>query len=441
MANREQWSGLQIEDRCVRKEKLDASMKGKEIVPFNRLASLLPGGRDQVIFGVMYAPLRGPSKDLLGEVKAEIMLTDLDRNEPPKTLKLILMGRAMDHWADKTGAGRAQCVKGSLFAILNPIASKKHGGILATFETQVLKLGSCPSLGVCDAKDHQGLDCGIPFNRESGQDYCHRHVNMSHTERRQEMENRGRPVARPKLPGTAASQKRPRTASAEENKGKFPSVSDPLKQKISPSLTSRLPNSAAGGTGGGGTGVGGFGGAAIATTAAAAAAAAPAKVGGVGSSKPSVATSGPSSSSASSSAPPPTAAPSGRFKEAWAKEAQRQGFGAAGIAPEAVEAVSKAALRGPPKEEGSREANGELCRHLRKLSELSEPEMARLLTHGTRNLYEDVGTLVARVDQVGQLARQLRRRWRAILDDRGVVGQVVNHCSSELPIAKRARKL
>lgn len=178
----ERWSGLRITDRCVRQEKWDMSMKGKELVGFGKLSTLRPAGRDQVVIGVLYAMPVGAKGSHTGEKCAEMALTDLNPRTP-QVATLVLTGRAMDHWASAEGAGRRHCTIGSIIAVLNPSPLRRPGAMTASVETQVLKLGTCPSLRLCDAKDKDGLPCRMPFSAEGRDAFCSTHASMSHGER------------------------------------------------------------------------------------------------------------------------------------------------------------------------------------------------------------------------------------------------------------------
>lgn len=182
----EKWSGLRIAERCVRQEKLDICMKGKQLVKISKLSALTASGKDQVVIGVLCAPLitrLSPG----GEKIAELVLTDLD-HKSAQTAKLVLTGRAVDHWADAEGAGRRHCTVGSLLAVLNPSPLKQAGGgMFVAVETQLLKLGVCPSLRICSVKDKQGLPCRRPYSSEGGDAMCSMHASMSHSDRQAEM--------------------------------------------------------------------------------------------------------------------------------------------------------------------------------------------------------------------------------------------------------------
>lgn len=192
---KERWSGLRITERCVRQEKWDTSMRGKDLVIFDRLSVLKPAGKassvgkDQVVIGVLcatvVAPQAPPSTRGGGNLYAELLLTDLDVNAP-KTKKLTLTSGAAEHWACADGAGRRHCTPGSILAVLNPAPVRRGEGMTVSVETQVLKLGTCPSFRRCDAKNKDGFPCGKAYNAEGGTEFCSTHARMSYADRQRE---------------------------------------------------------------------------------------------------------------------------------------------------------------------------------------------------------------------------------------------------------------
>lgn len=174
----ETWSGLRITNRCVRQEKWDLSMQGKAVLPLSTLSGPDPLGRDQVIIGVLSSSVLGPHRTPDGKESAHWTLTDLDANQPQQ-LSLVLTGRAMEHWSRKDGLGRPQAVAGSIMAVLNPSLTGRSKTVRITFESQLLKLGTCPSFGFCTAKNRDGLECREPYNKDAGVDYCASHASMS----------------------------------------------------------------------------------------------------------------------------------------------------------------------------------------------------------------------------------------------------------------------
>jgi len=180
-ASTEKWSGLRITDWSLRKEKWDASMRGKELIPLNRLASLSLKSKDnKVVIGVLHRQPALPKRNHRDEFCCEWALTNLDKDSPEEAL-LILVGRAMDHWASKDGFGREQATVGSIIAVLNPQATGRSNAIRASFETQVIKLGMCPLLTFCQALSG-GLPCKAPCNSQ-GSGYCVQHARQSHAQR------------------------------------------------------------------------------------------------------------------------------------------------------------------------------------------------------------------------------------------------------------------
>lgn len=189
-ASTERWSGLRIANRCIRQEKWDASMRGKELVPFTRLNTLSPAGRNHVVIGVLCARPAGPQWTPNGTERfAEWRLTDLNK-EGPCQATLVLRQVALEYWATPEGAGHKSATVGSIFAILNAEAIGRTGTFRVSVETQVLKLGDCPSLGLCSAKTSNGPECHMPFNTEvagGNGGLCSRHAGMSVWTRSREM--------------------------------------------------------------------------------------------------------------------------------------------------------------------------------------------------------------------------------------------------------------
>lgn len=185
---KERWSGLHITERCARQEKWDISMRGKELVSFDRFASLRPAGnsslgKDQVVIGVLCKRVSIPRLPTAGgEEIAELTLTDL-HVEAPKTGKLTLTGRAVEHWARADSTGYRQCTVGSILAVLNPAATRPAGGMSIAYRTQILKLGVCPSLRFCDARAKDGLPCGRPYSAEGGANGCAGHMAKTYRDR------------------------------------------------------------------------------------------------------------------------------------------------------------------------------------------------------------------------------------------------------------------
>lgn len=201
VSTRERWSGLRIADRCIRAEKWDASMKSKALVPFWNLSALTPHGKDQVVIGVLCVPPALPTVSPAGEKLAEWTITDIDKNDA-KQVTLLLAGAAADYWADRTGGGRSCVTVGSMFGVLNPSVCRNGRAMRVAASTQIIKLGSCPSLAFCSAKGADGLACRLPYNEESGLGYCSRHAKMSHGECQAQRPMHGSSRKRPLEPPT-----------------------------------------------------------------------------------------------------------------------------------------------------------------------------------------------------------------------------------------------
>lgn len=220
---RDQWSGLMVAERCVRVEKVDASMRGKQIIPFSSFSQLVSSSRDQVVMAVLYSSPSHVKRGAKNEEYVEWDITDLNKDDL-RQAKLTLVGNAMEHWA--RGAGCRQATLGSLFAILNPTFSGR--AIRVSFETQLLKLGRCSSFGRCTAKNADGLECRKPYNiekKEAGE-YCTHHANISPCARQAH-----RPAMKhPRLLALEVHQKHGIALSSEMN-GK-----DPDKHSVSTGL-------------------------------------------------------------------------------------------------------------------------------------------------------------------------------------------------------------
>lgn len=356
----EQWSGLRIIDRVVRREKWDACMRSKQILPFAKIStSLRPGAGDQVIIGVLCAgPVMSKASNT-GERFAEMALTDL----APKGLAkvtVVLVGRALEHWAAPLGAGRKQCVVGSIFGVLNPKPARRAGSVMVTFETQVIRLGASPSLRFCDARTRDGLECKAPYNAESGDGFCCTHARMSHGQR--QMDRAG-----PRRVATAQAATVRRGALALSRAAAAPRPTAPVATTAGRSATAAPASTTA------------------STTAATGGTAAAAPAAAVGS----TAMAAPAADGAA---------------EAAAAKRRRLADGSA----EAAERLAKALEVGA--RDGSVELLEELLRHLEAMG--LSAEVLR-----ETSVYDVVGRLVRRADAAGQRARQMLRHWSRVLHD------------------------
>lgn len=205
----ERWSGLRIAERCIRQEKWDACMRGKELVKFERLAGLSPQAKDTVLIGVLCAEPQSAKLNHREELSTEFRLTNLDK-EKPEELTLVLVARAAEHWATKDGLGREHASVGSIIAVLNPVLTGRNKAVLVSFETQVVKLGRCPALAFCSVLSSLGKPCGASCNAEMSS-YCAHHANQSHGARQAELD---KSASKNRKPGLRMDAALPRPAAS-----------------------------------------------------------------------------------------------------------------------------------------------------------------------------------------------------------------------------------
>jgi len=256
----ERWSGLSISGRCVRQAKWDQLMRGKRLLTISELSSATTdvrsswrrgprGGRPQgggsgsgspdvVVIGVLCAPPSHPRVSNTGEMCALWTLTDLHKSEP-RQATLVLVGRAMDHWAHKDGLGGGFAVVGAILGVLNPTLGGRGGGLRVSIETQVLKLGVCPSLAFCTARNGDGLECRAPYNSEGDGGYCAHHARMSYAERQRDTglarhRNRKRQHSHCTLASTSAKESHPRAGQGSTDASSRP-LPSPIRRP--PTLT------------------------------------------------------------------------------------------------------------------------------------------------------------------------------------------------------------
>eukprot|EP00933_Yihiella_yeosuensis_P019519 TRINITY_DN15804_c0_g1_i2.p1 TRINITY_DN15804_c0_g1~~TRINITY_DN15804_c0_g1_i2.p1 ORF type:complete len:696 (+),score=146.49 TRINITY_DN15804_c0_g1_i2:107-2194(+) len=172
----ERFSGLRITNRKVPARRWDELMRGKKFVTFNSLSTSLNGSASDnvVAIGLVYEKSL-PKTSSNGNRFSHWCLTDLSFPQP-RLMTLLLYGDAFEAWA----ADLSQKVPmGSMFAILNPGLlgersgsqdEKKANGervaIKVTHATQLVHLGTCPSLGLCGCKKKDGMPCSMPVDKE-----------------------------------------------------------------------------------------------------------------------------------------------------------------------------------------------------------------------------------------------------------------------------------
>lgn len=188
--DREEFTGLRITKRCVPaavwSKEIRSGERPRQIVPFSRLADLGRGlqVRDRVVIGVLYERSHG-LLHLRGEPYMEWRLTDLADPEP-RRLMLHLRREACRHW--RTSHVGAAAKRGSIFAILNPklddLPSRRSGDdqapvVHVVAQSQLIKLGDCPSLGTCEMRG-----CGMPCNADVSERFCALHMRLTYASKR-----------------------------------------------------------------------------------------------------------------------------------------------------------------------------------------------------------------------------------------------------------------
>jgi len=177
--DREEFTGLRIANRCLPAENWSQMIRGnnKRVVPFTRLSELRIRKQtcDRIVIGVLYERTTG-HRLANGEAYDCWALTDLA--EPrPRHFMLHLRWQAYNHW--RTGQAVASARRGSIFAVMNPAIVDEgtdNGNPVARVEKplQILKLGTCPSLGTCDMKG-----CRLPCNADAHHRICQMHMTMA----------------------------------------------------------------------------------------------------------------------------------------------------------------------------------------------------------------------------------------------------------------------
>eukprot|EP00747_Dinoflagellata_sp_TGD_P163161 gnl/TRDRNA2_/TRDRNA2_181540_c0_seq1.p1 gnl/TRDRNA2_/TRDRNA2_181540_c0~~gnl/TRDRNA2_/TRDRNA2_181540_c0_seq1.p1 ORF type:complete len:677 (-),score=144.10 gnl/TRDRNA2_/TRDRNA2_181540_c0_seq1:46-2022(-) len=172
--------GLRISDRAVSAEQWNAfvaSRPGMSRVSFARVSELeRRQDRDRVLIGVLYdnSSLR---KFENGSYYICWKLTDLGESQA-RLLNMRLTKDAYWHW--RTGQNAESVTRGSIFAVMNPELiqePRKEGGgtpdwaLRVEKSTQILRLGTCPSLGSCTTKG-----CLLPCNTDYGDRFCAAHL-------------------------------------------------------------------------------------------------------------------------------------------------------------------------------------------------------------------------------------------------------------------------
>jgi len=178
----ESHSGLRIANRQIRPSRWADMMHGKRYTTFDRLSSLSTqedGSKDVVVIGVVYEKsLKKTGSN--GNQFVHWSFTDLNFPQPG-LMTLFLYGQAFESWDNGL---EAPIANGTIFAVLNPVPLPNRGSGEAkdqrlaakiSFGTQLVRLGTCPSLGYCKCTTKVGLPCTMPCDNERGPPVCFWH--------------------------------------------------------------------------------------------------------------------------------------------------------------------------------------------------------------------------------------------------------------------------
>eukprot|EP00927_Polykrikos_kofoidii_P085767 TRINITY_DN9413_c0_g1_i1.p1 TRINITY_DN9413_c0_g1~~TRINITY_DN9413_c0_g1_i1.p1 ORF type:complete len:852 (+),score=140.10 TRINITY_DN9413_c0_g1_i1:48-2558(+) len=187
---REEFTGLRILNRTVPSDVWVKRISGcgRLVTPFSRLHQLAavrrrPEDKDRVVIGVLYDKPKG-EKFGNGEQYLCWALTDLGQPQPKK-MKVHLRWQAFLHW--RGGKAAASLTRGSIIALMNPTLVDEGGGgravgvdpvVRVEKAQQVLKVGDCPSMGLCEMSG-----CQEPCNLDVGDRFCMIHLSRFYLEK------------------------------------------------------------------------------------------------------------------------------------------------------------------------------------------------------------------------------------------------------------------
>lgn len=177
--DKEKFSGLRIADRKVPAKRWDDMMRGKRYVAFPSLSATSTTASDNIVAIGVVCSKSQPKYSSTGNRYVYWSLTDLAFPEP-QLLTLFLHGDAFEAW-DAADLGKSVS-SGAVLALLNPEPLADRGGssgaksqdgksrvaVKINQATQIVLLGSCPSLGFCTCKKKDGMSCSMPCDRDRG---------------------------------------------------------------------------------------------------------------------------------------------------------------------------------------------------------------------------------------------------------------------------------
>ncbi|CAK0850688.1 unnamed protein product [Prorocentrum cordatum] len=181
--DREEFSRLRITARQVDPLLWSQEIRGKHrlVVPLSRLGPLRAKqqSQDRVVIAVLYES-RPAEKLANGQLFSCWRLTDL--GEPkPRCLDVRLRSEAFNHWRTRQPA--ASVTRGSIFAVMNPALMEEAGpGKPAVVDVlraaQLMKIGECPSLGLCEMRR-----CSLPCNADRAERFCNHHLSLAYADK------------------------------------------------------------------------------------------------------------------------------------------------------------------------------------------------------------------------------------------------------------------
>lgn len=170
----EKFSGFCITDRCFTAAQVEKQFQGSQVLRFSKLAELRKRADcNRIVIGLLYSA--STTRLGNGELVMKWCFTDLAEPQPGH-LTVHLRGRAYEHW--KKPAAAKVSSRQSIFAIMNPrepVMENDEWTVRVESPGQLAKLGTCPSLGLCDMKG-----CQLPCNLDLKDRFCKMHLGLAY---------------------------------------------------------------------------------------------------------------------------------------------------------------------------------------------------------------------------------------------------------------------
>jgi len=182
----DKYSGLKIAGRCLRPQRWEELMKGKRYLAFDKLGAggVLEKTEENVVaIGIVYERSMAKTSSK-GSRYAHWSLTDLNFPQP-RLLTLFLHGSAFETWQENP---ERPVANGAIFAMLNPSplpdrdgdskkpSEERRPSLSVSHATQLVLLGTSPSLGYCLSNKKDGMKCSMPCDRDKGPLVCFWHT-------------------------------------------------------------------------------------------------------------------------------------------------------------------------------------------------------------------------------------------------------------------------